>query len=405
MSTAGANCQDRNNVLLDRYESAMLGVFARPSLVLTHGDGRHVFDVDGNRYLDLVGGIAVNALGHDHPRLVQALQEQVSQVIHICNSYASEQQIYLAERLLALSEAPKGSKVFFANSGTEANECAVKLCRKTGRRVMVALEGAFHGRSTGSLALTYKPSMRKPFEPLIQDVLFVPPNDISALQNIFTQRGDEIAGLFIEPILGEAGVFPLDEHYLLLARRLTKQHNALLIFDEVQTGVGRTGKWFAWQHTGVMPDVMSLAKGLGGGVPIGAVVTFGERSSELLRRSEHGSTFGGNPLACAAALAVLHVIEEEKLIDNANIMGRYIIERLRSLNDERIVEVRGKGLMIGIGLAGDIAEKVMQIALSDGFIINAVQPDIIRLAPALNINTNEIDSFLVSLPSWFSDVL
>ena len=286
--------------LLQRYSGAMVQVFGQPQLVLATGHGCWVTDVDGKRYLDLLSGIAVNALGHGHPALVRAVAKQAEQAIHISNFFTSEPAILLAERLLAISAAPAGSGVFFANSGTEAIEAAIKLSRRTGRTRLVALEGSFHGRSTGAVALTHKAAYREPFEPLIPDVSFVPPNDEAALSAVIDDR---TAALFIEPIQGEAGVREVSADYLRLARELTSRHGALLVLDEIQTGIGRTGRWFAHQAAGIVPDAMTLAKGLAGGVPIGALVTFGRRITGLLAAGQHGTTFGGNPLACAAGLA------------------------------------------------------------------------------------------------------
>ncbi len=296
--------------LLGRYEHALLGVFGRPALVLDHGSGPWVWDVDGRRYLDLLGGIAVNALGHGHPALVAAVSKQVGELVHVSNFFTSRAQVELGERLLAVAGAPEGSRVFLANSGTEAVEAAIKLARRTGRTEIIAAEDAFHGRSTGALALTHKPAYREPFEPLLPGVRHVPFGDAVALEAAVTEA---TAAVVLEPIQGEAGVVVPDRDYLRAAREVTERHGALLVVDEVQTGVGRTGEWFGFQSAGIVPDAITVAKGLGGGVPIGALVTFGANASGLLGPGNHGSTFGGNPLACAAALAVLDAIEREGL--------------------------------------------------------------------------------------------
>ena len=343
---------------IERYEGSLLNLFGRPQLVLDHGDGAWVWDVDGRRYLDLVGGIAVNALGHNHPALVAAVSKQAGQLVHVSNFFTTVAQVELAEKLLHLAKAPEGSAVFFCNSGTEALEAAIKLARRTGRTDIVAAEGAFHGRTTGALALTHKPAYREPFEPLI----------------------------------------PADGAYLRLARELTHEVGALLILDEVQTGIGRTGNWFGFQHTGVVPDAITLAKGLGGGVPIGALITFGPRVSTMLTPGNHGSTFGGNPLACAAGLAVLDAIESQGLIEHARLAGEHLERRVLALGHPLVTGVRGAGLMRAITLAADVSATVAALAREAGFIVNPVAPDALRLVPPLVITTHELDLFIDALP-------
>ena len=377
--------------LLQRYAGAMVQVFGQPQLVLASGHGCWVTDVDGKRYLDLLSGIAVNALGHSHPALVQAVAKQAEQAIHISNFFTSEPAILLAERLLALAAAPAGSGVFFANSGTEAIEAAIKLSRRTGRTRLVALEGSFHGRSTGALALTHKAAYREPFEPLIPDVVFVPPNDAAALSAAIDGR---TAALFIEPIQGEAGVRELSADYLRLARQLTSRHGALLVLDEIQTGIGRTGRWFAHQGADIVPDAMTLAKGLAGGVPIGALVTFGAQTTGLLAAGQHGTTFGGNPLACAAGLAVLDTIEREDLLGNALRVGSMLDDLVLA----GVSATRGRGLLRAIELSGIPAPAAMVAARDAGFVVNAVTPTALRLAPPLIISEDELTSFVDALP-------
>ncbi len=377
--------------LLHRYAGAMVQVFGSPQLVLASGHGCWVTDVDGKRYLDLLSGIAVNALGHGHPALVQAVAKQAEQAIHISNFFTSEPAVLLAERLLTLAAARAGSGVFFANSGTEAIEAAIKLSRRTGRSRIVALEGSFHGRSTGALALTHKAAYREPFEPLIPHVVFVPANDEDALRAAID---DTTAALFVEPIQGEAGVRELSGDYLRLARDLTSRHGALLVLDEIQTGIGRTGHWFAHQTADVVPDAMTLAKGLAGGVPIGALVTFGGEVTGLLSPGQHGTTFGGNPLACAAGLAVLDTIERDDLLGNARRVGAL-------LDDPAIDGVsatRGRGLLRAIELSGIPAPAAMAAARDAGFIVNAVTPSALRLAPPLILTEGELQGFLDALP-------
>ncbi|HNQ05994.1 MAG TPA: acetylornithine transaminase [Tetrasphaera sp.] len=382
------------NDLLNRYAEALLGVFGRPALVLDRGEGCYVWDVDGVRYLDLLGGIAVSALGHNHPELVAAVSKQVASQIHISNFFTSRAQIELAERLLSLAEAPAGSRVFLTNSGAESLEAAIKLARRTGRPGILAMAGAFHGRSTGALALTAKAAYREPFEPLLPGVRHIPYDDLDALE---AALGPDVGAVVLEPIQGEAGVIEPHPGYLAGVRELTRRHGALMIVDEVQTGVGRTGDWFAFQAAGIGPDAMTLAKGLGGGVPIGALVTFGPEVSAMLEPGMHGSTFGGNPLAAAAALAVLDTIERDGLLANATAMGHYFAEAVAALRHPAISGTRGRGLLRAVTFERPIAAAVATQARDAGFIINPVAPDAIRLAPPLIIGRPEVDAFVSAL--------
>lgn len=383
---------ERGQVDAGRYAHALMGTYGAPMRVLARGEGSWVWDADGNRYLDLLGGIAVNALGHAHPAWVAALTAQASTLAHASNFFATEPQIALAERLLELSHAPAGSRVFFSNSGTEANEAAFKMARKTGRRTVIALEGGFHGRSMGALSMTHKEALRAPFAPLLERVVFVPRDDAAALDAAVAQAGEDLAGIILEVIQGESGVRPLAHGFLAAARDAADRTGALLILDEVQTGVGRTGAWFAHQLYGIRPDVMTLAKGLGGGFPIGAVVAFGERAATLLGKGDHGTTFGGNPLAAAAALATLDTIREEGLIDNAKAVGEHLRSALEAV--EGVTEVRGAGLMLGIGLAAPASAALAKAAVDAGFIVNPPSPDTIRLVPALTLSRAEADTFI-----------
>ena len=380
---------------LERYDRSLLGVFGRPQLVLEHGNGAWVWDVDGRRFLDLVGGIAVNALGHNHPALVAAVSKQAGQLVHVSNFFTSVPQVELAERLLSLAAAPEGSAVFFCNSGAEAVEAGIKLARRTGRTGILAAEGAFHGRTTGALALTHKPAYREPFEPLIPGVMHVPWGDADALRAAVTE---ETSAVVLEPVQGEAGVRRGDPAYLQVAREVTAAAGALLLLDEVQTGVGRTGSWFAFQQAGVVPDAVTLAKGLGGGVPIGALVTFGPQVSRLLGPGQHGSTFGGNPLACAAGLAVLDTIDAEGLLEHARQAGEHLERRVLGLGHPEVTGVRGAGLLRAITLAGDHAPGIVGLARDAGFLVNAVAPDAVRLAPPLVVTTEQLDLFVDALP-------
>ncbi len=373
-----------------RYAESVMNTFGTPKLVLTKGEGPYVWDAEGNKYLDLLGGIAVNALGHAHPALVAAVTQQLNTLGHVSNFFATEPQVALAERLIELlGLEPGGGKVFFTNSGSEANEAAFKLSRRTGRTHVVATEGSFHGRTMGSLALTSKEAYREPFAPLPGEVTFVPYGDADALAAAVTDR---TAAVIIEPIQGEAGVVIPPDGYLARAREVTTAHGALLWFDEVQTGMGRTGAWFAHAASGVTPDVVTLAKGLAGGIPIGACVAVGEYGA-LLQPGNHGTTFGGNPVATAAALAVIDTIEKDDLLTNAVTVG----EQLKAgLADERVTEIRGQGLLIGLDLSEDRSAQVADAALARGFIVNACSPNRIRLAPPLILTPAQADEFLAA---------
>ncbi len=371
-----------------RYAAAVMNTFGPPKLVLTRGAGPYVWDAEGNRYLDLLGGIAVNALGHAHPALVSAVTNQLGTLGHVSNFFATEPQVRLAERLLGMFAAD--GKVFFTNSGTEANEAAFKLARCTGRTHVVSTEGSFHGRTMGSLALTSKVAYREPFEPLPGGVSFVPYGDVAALSAAVTDR---TAAVVLEPIQGEAGVVFPPAGYLRRAREITTERGALLWIDEVQTGMGRTGNWLA-QPEGTDPDVVTVAKGLAGGIPVGACIALG-KCGHLLQPGNHGTTFGGNPVAAAAALAVLETIESENLLQNATTVG----QQLRTgLADERVTEIRGRGLLIGLDLSQPVASRVSAAALDIGFIVNDCAPDRIRLAPPLVLTEDQAASFVAAWP-------
>lgn len=398
MSTISSQQQE----LLERYRSSHIGVFGVPGLVLTHGEGAHVWDVDGNRYLDLLGGIAVNALGHGHPELVAAVSKQAGAALHVSNFFTTPAQIEAAEALLRIAQAPQGSGVFFANSGSEAVETAIKLSRRTGRTGIVAASGAFHGRTTGALSLTHKEAYWAPFEPLLPGVTHVSAGDIEALR---AAVGPDTAMVLLEPIQGEAGVVPTPPGYLAQAREITSAAGALLVLDEIQTGIGRTGAWFAHQLEGVVPDAMTVAKGLGGGVPIGALVTFGPATTGLLTAGQHGSTFGGNPLACSAALAVIAAIESEGLMEHAVRAGDFLAEAVGDLKHPMIAAVRGAGLLRAVVLTEPIATAVSTVARSHGFIVNPVAPDALRLAPPLIVTTDQLATFVEALPGILEEAV
>lgn len=389
-----------NEDLGQRYAQSVLGVFGTPQRVLVHGEGCFVWDTAGRKYLDLLGGIAVNALGHAHPALTSAVTKQMQTLGHVSNFFATEPQIRLAEKLLEIAAAPEGSKVFFANSGTEANEAAFKLARRNQtvqRHRIIAMDGAFHGRSMGALALTAKTAYREPFEPLPAGVEHIPFGDAEALESCVD---DTVAAVVLEPIQGEAGVRLLPEGYLALARSLTQGAGALLIVDEVQTGMGRTGQWLASAE--IMPDAITLAKGLGGGFPIGALITFGDVVSGLLTAGQHGTTFGGNPVAAAAALATIETIEEHDLLASVDVVGEELRRSLATVPG--VKEVRGRGLLIGFDLDCASAPQLVSRALDEGFIINSTGPHTVRLAPPLIIEQAQLAVFLTALPRLLTEV-
>jgi acetylornithine aminotransferase len=379
---------------LERYQGALMNTFGPPKLVLVRGEGAHVWDADGREYVDLLGGIAVNALGHAHPALVAAVTDQLGTLGHVSNFFTSAPQVELAERLLTL--LGQDGRVFFTNSGTEANEAAFKLTRRTGRTHLVAAEGSFHGRTMGALALTSRQAYREPFEPLPGDVTFVPYGDQAALADAVTA---ETAAVVLEPLQGEAGVVEPPTGYLAAARAITRDRGALLWLDEVQTGMGRTGTWFA-AAADVAPDVVTVAKGLGGGIPIGACIGVGEAGG-LLQPGNHGTTFGGNPVACAAALAVLDTIEKEGLLEHVSTTGAQLRDGLAA--DPRVTDVRGQGLLVGLDLSRPVSAQVAKSALARGFIVNNPTPDRVRLAPPLVIGHDDVDAFLAAWPAMLDD--
>lgn len=397
---AGAVAQDSVVQWTQRYTHAVMDTFGPPQRVLVRGDGVWVWDADGRRYLDLLGGIAVNVLGHAHPTLTAAVSAQLGTLGHISNFFASPTQIALAERLLEVADAPPGSRVFFTNSGTEAVEAAVKLTRRHSagtRPRLLGLEGAFHGRTMGALALTAKAAYREPFEPLGSQVEFLPFGDVNALRAAFAHDGDQVAAFVAEPVQGEAGVRPLPPGYLAEARRLTTEHGALLVLDEVQSGMGRTGTWFAHQQAelggGIVPDAVAVAKGLGGGFPVGALIVYGPRTAGLLGRGQHGTTFGGNPVAAAAGLATTGVIERDGLLAHVTELGQTWRTALRGLDHPLVGQVRGLGLLIGVELVAPVAAAVAARALDAGIIVNAATPTTLRLAPPYILTSADADIF------------
>ncbi|MDO3704266.1 acetylornithine transaminase [Micromonospora sp. C28SCA-DRY-2] len=381
------------STLVERWSQSMMDNYATPPLALVAGAGAVVTDDAGREYVDLVGGIAVNALGHAHPAVVAAVSRQVATLGHVSNLYVAEPPVALAELLLALAGRP--GRVFFANSGAEANEAAFKLSRLTGRTHVVATTGGFHGRTMGALALTGQPAKADPFRPLPGEVSHVDYGDVAALEAAVT---DATAMVILEPIQGENGVVVPPTGYLAAARRITARHGALLVLDEVQTGIGRTGHWFAHQAEGVEPDVVTLAKGLGGGLPLGACLAFG-RAAELLRPGSHGTTFGGNPVSCAAALAVVRTIAGEGLLDHVKRIGERLRRGIEGLGHPLVDGVRGAGLLLGVVLTAPVAAVLAEALRETGFLVNPVQPGVVRLAPPLILTAAQADAFLAALPA------
>ncbi|OBK15288.1 acetylornithine transaminase [Mycobacterium asiaticum] len=384
----------QTSAVQQRWQAVMMNNYGTPAMALASGDGAVVTDVDGKTYLDLLGGIAVNVLGHRHPAVIAAVTHQMSTLGHTSNLYATEPGIALAEELVALLGAEEQTRVFFCNSGTEANEVAFKLTRLTGRTKIVAAQEAFHGRTMGSLALTGQPSKQAPFAPLPGEVTHVPYGDVDALT---AAVDDDTAAVFLEPIMGESGVVVPPAGYLAAARDVTARHGALLVLDEVQTGMGRTGTFYAHQHDGITPDVITLAKGLGGGLPIGACLAVG-RAGDLLTPGLHGSTFGGNPVCTAAALAVLKVLAADDLVRSADVLGKSLRHGIEAMGHPLIDHVRGRGLLQGIVLSAPHAKNAEAAARDAGYLVNAAAPNVIRLAPPLIITESQLDGFVAALP-------
>ena len=387
----------------DRWNAVMMRNYGTPPLALDHGAGVRVWDVDGNSYLDFVGGIAVSSLGHAHPAIVSAVTEQIGKLAHTSNLSMHAPGIALAERLVDLLGLP--GRVFFANSGAEANECALKMARlhgrAQGRGEIVSCNSSFHGRTIGALAVTGNPAKREPFAPLPGPVTFVDYGDVDALR---AAVGPQTAAVIVEPTLGEGGVIPPPAGYLSAARSICDATGALLIVDEIQSGIGRTGGWFASQAEGVRPDVITLAKGLGGGLPIGACIGVGA-AGELFAPGDHGSTFGGNPVSCAAALAVLTTIADDHLLDNVKRVGEHLAGRLDALGSSPLVAgARGSGLWRAVALTSDSAAAVEAAARGRGLLVNAVQPDALRLAPSLILTEAEVDEAVPLLAAALEEV-
>ena len=412
---------------LGEYSQVHMNVFGMPLRVMDHGQGTRIWDVDGNEYLDFLAGIAVNSLGYAHPAWVRAVTEQAAKMAHISNYFASEQQIELAAKLVKLAGAPEGSKVYFGNSGAEGNEAALKLAKLYGRTLpgaspaiggkparIIAMVNGFHGRTLGALSATWKPAIRKSYDPLVPNIEFVRPGDTVALHDAFASTGlgpygkGPVAAVILELIQGEAGVKPLGADYVKFVREMCDINHALLIIDEVQTGIGRTGAWFAFQREelsgGVKPDMVTFAKGVAGGFPMGGMIAFGSKLASLFTPGSHGSTFAGNPLGAAAALATLGVIEHDHLVDNAETRGKQLRDGLMASGNPLYVSVRGAGLLDAAELAHPCAHAVMNWCLEHGLIVNAVRADAIRFAPPLIVTEQDVDQALAILASVPTDL-
>jgi acetylornithine/N-succinyldiaminopimelate aminotransferase len=375
-----------------RFGESLMKSMGSPLALLTRGEGCYVWDESGKKYLDFLAGIAVNSLGHAHPVFVDAVSRQAATLAHVSNYFTTAPQLELAERLKRITGAGGEGRVYFGNSGAEANEAAFKLARlnRSGgnRHRVLALHDSFHGRTMGALALTGKPSLRDAFEPMPSGVEHID----STIEALERSIDGSVSALIVEPIKGEAGVVELPDGFLARARELTAEHGVLLILDEIQTGAGRTGSWFAYEQSGIIPDAVTMAKGMGGGFPIGALVTFGW-ASELFQRGMHGSTFGGNPLATATADAVLQEIESAGLVQNAAVRGEQLKRIIHDLHSPHVAEVRGRGLLIGVGLSTPVAGEVAAAALANGLIVNAVNDSSIRIAPPLIVGDDEVRIF------------
>ena len=385
-----------NKTMINRWKSSVQNNYGTPSIALVKGKGLVVTDADGKQYLDFLGGIATNILGHAHPAIVKAVTKQVSTLSHVSNFYVHPHAVELAEKLAAMT-GDKSAKVFFCQSGAEANEAALKLSRRTGKVRIVAAQGAFHGRTMGALSLTGQPAKREPFLPLIKGVKHVPFGDIEAMRKAVTKK---TAMVIIEPIMGEAGVIVPPADYLRELRALCDAKGALLVIDAVQTGMGRTGDWFGYEYSGITPDVITLAKGLGGGLPLGAMIAFG-KAAALFQPGDHGSTFGGNPVTTAAGLAAIKFIETQKILKKVEKQGVYLMQELAVIPG--VTEVRGAGLLLGIELETKKASDVALALQNEGVLVNAANPTTIRLAPALIVTDAQLKKFVSIFKKVMSD--
>lgn len=376
-----------NSEMQTLWQESLQNNYGTPSITLTHGKGASVWDVEGKEYLDFLGGIATNILGHAHPKVVSAITQQSNELGHVSNLYSHPRSIELAEKLKDLT-GQSSARVFFCNSGAEANEAALKLSRLTGRSKLVSTIGSFHGRTIGALSLTGQSSKQKPFKPLLKKIKFIPFNDIRAAKKAINKK---VAMVIVEPIQGENGVVVPDFGYLKALRDLTTKHGTLLALDCVQTGMGRTGEWFGYESEGIVPDVITLAKGLGGGLPLGAMIAIGN-SAQLFEPGSHGSTFGGNPIACASALAAISVLENKNLL--ARNKALELTLKLELSKSPLVESVRGAGLLLGIVLKLDIAKKLTQELQAAGVLVNATSESLIRIAPPLVVTDKQVNAFI-----------
>jgi acetylornithine aminotransferase len=385
-----------NKTMINRWSNSVQNNYGCPSIALVKGKGLVVTDADGKQYLDFLGGIATNILGHAHPAIVKAVSKQVSVLSHVSNFYVHPNAVELAEKLASIT-GDKSAKVFFCQSGAEANESALKLSRRTGKVRVVAAQGAFHGRTMGALSLTGQPAKREPFLPLIKGVKHVPYGDIEAMRKAVTKK---TAMVIIEPIMGEAGVIVPPADYLQELRALCDAKGALLVIDAVQTGMGRTGDWFGYEYSGITPDVITLAKGLGGGLPLGAMIALG-KAADLFQPGDHGSTFGGNPVTTAAGLAAIKFIESQKLLKKVEKQGAYLLQELALIPG--VAEVRGAGLLLGIELENLKSSDIASALQKAGVLVNAANPTTIRLAPALIVTDAQIKKFIAIFKKVMND--
>ena len=387
----------KNKDFADLWSQNLMSNYAVPSITLVKGKGSIVVDADGKKYIDMLGGIATNILGHSHPAVVSAVNRQIKTLSHVSNFYSHPNAIELAQILVRLT-GDKQSRVFFAQSGAEVNEAAIKLSRKTGRTRIVAMTGSFHGRTMGSLSLTGQNSKRVAFTPLLKNIKHVAFGDIKKAKKAINSR---TAMVIVEPIMGEAGVIVPPLNYLKELREACTNNGALLVIDAVQTGIGRTGQWFGYEYSGIKPDVITVAKGLGAGLPLAAMIAVG-KSSQLFEPGDHGSTFGGNPVTTAASIAAIKWIEKNKILIKSKADFKNLSSSINSIPG--VFEVRGAGLLIGIALERNIASEVMLALQERGFLVNAANPNTIRIAPALNIPRKELNQFVKALKEVMSDV-
>ena len=387
----------KNSQVSTAWKKSIQDNYGIPTISLVKGKGSEVYDVEGKKYLDLLGGIATNVLGHAHPAIVKAVTKQVGTLGHVSNFYAHPNVVELAQKLASMT-GDKSARVFFAQSGAEANEAAMKLSRRTGKYRIVAAQGAFHGRTMGALSMTGQPSKREPFLPLVRGIKHVPYGDIKAMRRAISTK---TAMVILEPIMGEAGVIVPPVDYLAQVRELCTQKGALLVIDAVQTGMGRTGDWFGYEYSGITPDVITLAKGLGGGLPLGAMIALGD-AAQLFVAGDHGSTFGGNPITTAAALAVIKVIENDKIMIKVRKDQEFIMQKIALI--EGVSEVRGAGLLLGIQLDKPIASKISLQMRDEGILVNAANDSTIRIAPALNISRLQLNKFCTVFEKVMSHV-